>query len=95
MTSTTFGQPLAKFLGAVLVALHDGDCCQNSQFVLQHVEERNRFVNMIHEQHVVLVGDLHKMVDNTACRSNDGPVAVLYPAGVDFCASDAACLGFA
>ena len=45
-------------------------CCQDSQFILQQVEEREGVVKTIHEQHVVLVGDLrvlHEMADNTAC----------------------------
>ena len=38
----TFGQPLAEFLGVVLAAWHDGARGQDSQFVLQQVEERDR-----------------------------------------------------
>ena len=42
---------------------------RDSQLVLQHVEERNGVVKAVHEQHVVLVGDLrvlHETADNTA-----------------------------
>ena len=53
-----FGQPLAQSLGVVLAAWHDGASSQDSQFVLQQVEERDRVVKAVHEQHVVLVGDL-------------------------------------
>ena len=52
-----FGQPLAKFLGVVLVAWHDGAPYQDSQFILQ-VEDCDGVVKTIHEQHVVLVGDM-------------------------------------
>ena len=38
----TFGQPLTEFLGAVLAAWHDGAQGQDSQFVLQQVEEREK-----------------------------------------------------
>ena len=75
----------------VFSALHDGARCQDSQFVLQQEEERERVVKTIHEQHLVLVGDLgvlDEKVDNTACRSKEWPMAVLYPAGVDFCIED-------
>ena len=51
---------------------------------------------MIHEQHVVLVGnlrDIHETADNTACGSKEGPVAVLDLASVDFCFEDVACHG--
>ena len=64
----TFGQPLAEFLLEVLAAWHDGARGQDSQFVLQHVEEREGVVKGVHEQHVVLVGDLrvfHEMAHNT------------------------------
>ena len=47
---------------------------------------------------MVLVGDLyvlHKVKDNTVCRSKQGAVVVLYPAGVDFCIEDVVCLGLA
>ena len=53
-----FGQPLADFLGVVLAAWHVGACGQDSQFVLQQVEERDRVVKAVHEQHVVLIGKL-------------------------------------
>ena len=53
-----FSQPLAEFLRVVLAAWHDGARCQDSQFVLQQVEERDRVVKMVHEQHVVMVVDL-------------------------------------
>ena len=65
----TFGQPLAEFLGVVLAAWHDGARSQDSQLVLQQVEERDGVVKAVHEQHVVLVGDLrvlHETADNTA-----------------------------
>ena len=65
----TFGQPLAEFLGVVLSAWHDGTRGQDSHFVLQQVEERDKVVKVVHEQHMVLVGDLrvlHETVDNTA-----------------------------
>ena len=54
----TFGQPLAEFLGLVLAAWHDGAHGQDSQLILQRVEEHDRVVQAVHEQHVVLVGDL-------------------------------------
>ena len=59
----------AKFLGVVLAAWHDSARGQDSQFVLQHVEERDGVVKMVHEQHVVHVGDLrvlHETPDDTA-----------------------------
>ena len=65
----TLGQFLANFLGVVLAAWHDGACGHHSQFVLQQVEQHDRVVKTVHEQHVVLVGDLrvlHKTADNTA-----------------------------
>ena len=65
----TFGQPPAEFLGVVLAAWHDGARGQDSQLFLQHVEERGGVVKAVHEQHVVLVGDLqvlHETADNTA-----------------------------
>ena len=65
----TLGQPLAEFLGVVLAAWHDGARGQDSQFVLQQVKERDGVVKAVHEQHVVLVGNLgvlHKTADNTA-----------------------------
>ena len=65
----TFGQPPAEFLGVVLAAWHDGARGQDSQLFLQHVEERDGVVKAVHEQHVVLVGDLrvlHETADNTA-----------------------------
>ena len=65
----TFGQPPAEFLGVVLAAWHDGARGQDSQLVLQLVEERDGVVKVVHEQHVVLVGDLrvlHETADNTA-----------------------------
>ena len=75
-----------SFLGVVLAAWHDGACCQNSQFIFQQVEERDRVIKTIHEQHVVLVGDLRvlcKTANNTTCGSNKGP---------DFCFGEVACL---
>ena len=51
----TFGQPPAEFLGVVLAAWHDGARGQDSQFVLQQVEERDGVVKAVHEQHVVLM----------------------------------------
>ena len=69
----TFGQPLAKFLGGVLAAWHDG-ACQNSQFVVQQVKEPDTVVKTIHEEHAVLVGDLrilHKTVDYTGSGSKE------------------------
>ena len=39
--------------------------------------------------------DLHKTAENTACEFKEGPVAVLYLAGVDFCIEDISCLGLA
>ena len=84
-----FSQLLPKFLVVELVAWHDGALCQNSQFILRQVEEHNRFVKMIHEEPVVLVG-------NTACGSKEVSMAVPYPASVDFfCVEVAACLGLA
>ena len=64
----TFGQPPAEFLGVVLAAWHDGAPGHDSQFILQQVEEPDGVVKAVHEQHVVLVGDLrvlHEMADNT------------------------------
>ena len=64
-----FSQPLAKFLGVVFAAWHDGAHGQDSQFILQQVEESDGVVKVVHEQHVVLVGDLrvlHETADNTA-----------------------------
>ena len=92
----TFGQPPAEFLGVVLAAWHDGACGQDFQFVLQQVEERDRVVKVVHEQYVVLVGDLrvlHETADNTATDLR--PVAVLDPARVDFCVENVARLGLA
>ena len=54
----TFGQPPAEFLGVVLAAWHDSARDQDSQFVLEQVEERHGVVKAVHEQHVVLVGYL-------------------------------------
>ena len=65
----TFGQHPAEFLGVVLAAWHDGARGQDSQLFLQHVEEHDGVVKAVHEQHVVLVGDLrvlHETADNTA-----------------------------
>ena len=62
----TFGHPPAEFLEVVLAAWHDGARSQDSHFVLQQVEERDRIVKAVH---VVLVSDLqvlHKTADNTA-----------------------------
>ena len=64
-----FGQPLAEFLGVVLVVWHDSARGQDCQLVLQQVEEHDEVVKAVHEQHVVLVGDLrvlHETADNTA-----------------------------
>ena len=64
-----FNQTPAKFLGVVLAAWHDGASGQDSQFILQQVEELDRVVKAVQEQHVVLVGDLrvlHETADNTA-----------------------------
>ena len=64
-----FGQPLAEFLGVVLAAWHDGARGQDSQFVLQQVEVCDRVVKAVHEQHVVLIGELrvlHKTAGNSA-----------------------------
>ena len=64
-----FGQPPAKFLGVVLATWHDGARSQDSQLVLQQVEKCDGIVKVVHEQHVVLVGDLrvlHETADNTA-----------------------------
>ena len=58
LVPATLGQPPAKFLGVVLAAWHDGARGQDSQLVLQQVKERNGVVKGVHEQHVVLVGDL-------------------------------------
>ena len=94
----TFGQPPAEFLGVVLAAWHDGARGQNSQFVLQQLEEHDGVVKAVLEQHVVLVGDmrvLHETVDNTAGLSGEGPVEVPDPARVDFCVENVACLGLA
>ena len=63
----TFGQPPAEFLGVVLAVWQDGARGQDSQLILQQVEERDRVVKAVHEQHVV--GDLrvlHEMADNAA-----------------------------
>ena len=57
---------LIEFLGVVLAAWHEGG--QDSQLVLQEEEERDGVVKAVHEQHVVLVGDLriiHETADNT------------------------------
>ena len=65
----TFGQPPAEFLVVVLAAWHDGARGQDSQFVLQQVEDRDGVVKAVHEQHEVLLGDLrvlHEMANNTA-----------------------------
>ena len=65
----TFDQPPAEFLGVVLAAWHDSARGQDSQFILQQTEERDGVVKAVHEQHVVLVGDLrvlHETADNTA-----------------------------
>ena len=62
------------------------------------MEEHDGVVKMVHEQHVVLVGDLrlfHETADNTAGCSEEGPVGVLYPACVDFCIKNEAHLGHA
>ena len=72
----TFGQHPAKFLGVVLVAWHDGASGQDSQFVLQQVEERDGVVKAVYEQYVVLVCDLrvlHETADNNA--TSDRPDA--------------------
>ena len=85
-----FSQPLAEFLGVVLVAWHDSARCQDSQFVLHQVEERDGVTKMVHGQHVVLVGDLrvlNETADNTDCLSEEGPLAVLDLANVDISAS--------
>ena len=53
---------------------------------------------MIHEQHVVLVGDLqvlHEMANNTGRGSKEEQVGVLDPASVDFCVENVTCLGLA
>ena len=76
----TFGQPPAEFLGVVLAAWHDGARGQDSQLVLQHVEERDGVVKVVHEQHVVLVGDLRVLHET---------------ARVDFCVENVARLGLA
>ena len=65
----TFSQPPAEFLWVVPAAWHDGARGQDSQFVLQQVEEHDGVLKAVHEQHVVLVDDLrviHKTADNTA-----------------------------
>ena len=65
----TVSQPPAEFLGVALAAWHDSAHGQDSQLVLQQVEEHDRVVKAVQEQHVVLVGNLrvlHKTADNTA-----------------------------
>ena len=94
----TLGQPLTEFLVVVLAAWHDCAHGQDSQFVLQHVEQRGGVVETVHEQHVVLVGNLrvfHQTADDTASWSKAGPVEVLDPARVDFCIENVACLRLA
>ena len=81
---TALDQPCLVSL--LLAAWLDGVRCSNSWFILQQVEECDRVVNTVYEQHVILVGNLqviHKLVGNTACRFKEGPVAVLYLASVD------------
>ena len=53
-----FAQPPAEFLGVVLAGWHHGARGQDSQFVLQQVEECDRVVKAVHEQLVVLVVEL-------------------------------------
>ena len=82
----------------VLVAYGIPECALPLLVVHVSIGCDRRVVKMIHEQHMVLVGDLgvlHKTSDKTACGSKEGPVAVLYPASVDFCNEDVACLGLA
>ena len=68
LVQAMFDQPLAESNGVVLAARHDGPRCQDSQNVLQQVEECSGVVKAVHEQHVVLVGDLrvlHETAENT------------------------------
>ena len=51
----TFSQPSAEFFGVVLAAWHDGARSQDSQFVLQQVEERDGVVKAVHEQHFYFI----------------------------------------
>ena len=60
-----FCQPPAELLGVVLASWHDGARGQDSQFVLQQVEERDGIVKAVHEQHVVLVGDLRVLASHS------------------------------
>ena len=53
----TFGQPPAEFFGVVLAACHDGARGQDSQLVLQHVEERDGVVKAVHERRTTLPAD--------------------------------------
>ena len=90
-------QPLAKFLGVVRFGMMV-PAARTPRSFLQQVKESLRIVKTIHEQDVVLVGCLgvhHKMVDNPAFGSKKGPVAILYPVGVDISIEDEACLGIA
>ena len=50
-----FGQPPAEFLVVVLAYWHDSACGQDSQFVLQQVEERNGVVKAVPEQQAQLL----------------------------------------
>ena len=55
------------------------------------MEEHDRVLKTIYEQHVVLAGNLqvlHETADNTACGTKEGPVSVFYLAGVDSCIED-------
>ena len=60
----TFGQPPAEFLGVVLAAWHDGARGQDSQLVLQEVEERDGVVKAVHERSKNRLGTLFIL----ACR---------------------------
>ena len=93
--TASFGQLPAEFLGVVVAAWHDGAHGQDSQLVLQQVEERDRVVKVGHEQHAVLIGDLSSSPrDGQHCRlirggASGGPD----PVRVDFCIQNVACLG--
>ena len=62
----TFGQPPAEFLGVVLAAWHDGARGQDSQFVLQQVEERDGVVKAVHEQHVDHLDSIDMFTSNNS-----------------------------
>ena len=89
-------QPLAKFLGEMwLVMIVPAARILRSFF--QQVKESDRIVKPNHEQDVVLIGEMgvHRKMWTTArcgqpCFGIEGPVAILYPVGVDFSIEDEA-----